>query len=63
MTIKTPKQALIQALVLAVTCPIKSIRFECRALAGSLVDELDTVTVKDAYAMAEAKIKTLQTTN
>ena len=63
MEIKTPKQALIQALVLAVTAPNDDKRFECQDIAAYFIDELDEATVNDAYAMAEAMIKTLQTTN
>ena len=62
MTIKTPKQALIEALVLAVTAPTEDKAFECRDIAAYFIDELDEATVKDAYAMAEAMIETLQTT-
>ena len=62
MEIKTPKQALIQALVLAVTAPNDEKRFECQDIAAYFIDELDEATINDAYEMAEAMIETLQTT-
>ena len=63
MVIKTPKQALIQALVLAATASNDDERFECQDIAAYFIDELDEATVNDAYAMAEAMLETLQTTN
>ena len=63
MEIKTPKQALIQALVLAVTAPNDDERFECQDIAAYFIDELDEATVNDAYEMAEIMIETLQTIN
>jgi len=63
MEIKTPKQALIQALVLAVTATNDDERFECQDIAAYFIDELDEATVNDAYEMAVIMIETLQTTN
>ena len=63
MEIKTPKQALIQALVLAATASNDDERFECQDIAAYFIDELDEATVNDAYTMAEAMLETLQTTN